>query len=188
VVRLRPKAGDCCVFCSYGSVPCPPIQAERSGWRSPCARGSSPGAKPPSHASMGTVPDLTDFERTARTVPLLSPHRLMIETGRRPPSIPKRAPPDGIIFHIPLPRSPESIVRARTRSRIAGAASITIGIVVIHAISQERSQFSRKAKVSRKGMLATPAAIADVRPDWMTPKTKCSYFLDAQHRLVKPSA
>lgn len=24
---LRPKVGDCCVFCSYGSVPCPPIQA-----------------------------------------------------------------------------------------------------------------------------------------------------------------
>jgi len=24
---LRPKAGDCCVFCSYGSAPCPPIQA-----------------------------------------------------------------------------------------------------------------------------------------------------------------
>jgi alkylmercury lyase len=23
---LRPKRGDCCVFCSYGSVPCPPIQ------------------------------------------------------------------------------------------------------------------------------------------------------------------
>ncbi|NOJ44403.1 GDCCVxC domain-containing (seleno)protein [Bradyrhizobium australiense] len=29
--RLRPKRGDCCVFCSYGSVPCPPIQAVRSG-------------------------------------------------------------------------------------------------------------------------------------------------------------
>ena len=29
--KLRPKAGDCCVFCSYGSVPCPPIQVERSG-------------------------------------------------------------------------------------------------------------------------------------------------------------
>src|SRR4029079_4514293 len=28
---LRPKPGDCCVFCSYGSVPCPPIQAQRSG-------------------------------------------------------------------------------------------------------------------------------------------------------------
>ncbi len=27
---LRPKAGDCCVFCSYGSVPCPPIQADSS--------------------------------------------------------------------------------------------------------------------------------------------------------------
>lgn len=27
-VRLRPKPGDCCVFCSYGSVPCPPKQAE----------------------------------------------------------------------------------------------------------------------------------------------------------------
>lgn len=26
---LRPKAGDCCVFCSYGTVPCPPIQRER---------------------------------------------------------------------------------------------------------------------------------------------------------------
>jgi len=26
---LRPKSGDCCVFCSYGSVPCPPIQASR---------------------------------------------------------------------------------------------------------------------------------------------------------------
>jgi len=26
---LRPQPGDCCVFCSYGSVPCPPIQADR---------------------------------------------------------------------------------------------------------------------------------------------------------------
>ena len=24
---LKPKAGDCCVFCSYGSVPCPPVQS-----------------------------------------------------------------------------------------------------------------------------------------------------------------
>lgn len=23
---LSPKTGDCCVFCSYGTVPCPPIQ------------------------------------------------------------------------------------------------------------------------------------------------------------------
>ncbi|ADE10540.1 GDCCVxC domain-containing (seleno)protein [Sideroxydans lithotrophicus] len=26
---LKPKPGDCCVFCSYGDVPCPPIQAGR---------------------------------------------------------------------------------------------------------------------------------------------------------------
>jgi hypothetical protein len=26
---LRPKDGTCCVFCSYGSVPCPPVQEER---------------------------------------------------------------------------------------------------------------------------------------------------------------
>jgi hypothetical protein len=24
---LKPQGGDCCVFCSYGSVPCPPIQS-----------------------------------------------------------------------------------------------------------------------------------------------------------------
>ena len=24
---LKPKQGDCCVFCSYGTVACPPIQA-----------------------------------------------------------------------------------------------------------------------------------------------------------------
>jgi hypothetical protein len=23
---LKPKPGDCCVFCSYGSMPCPSIQ------------------------------------------------------------------------------------------------------------------------------------------------------------------
>lgn len=27
---LRPRAGDCCVFCSFGSVPCPPIQSGRT--------------------------------------------------------------------------------------------------------------------------------------------------------------
>jgi DNA-directed RNA polymerase subunit RPC12/RpoP len=25
--KLKPLAGDCCVFCSYGSVRCPPMQA-----------------------------------------------------------------------------------------------------------------------------------------------------------------
>ncbi|WP_405235108.1 GDCCVxC domain-containing (seleno)protein [Lentisalinibacter orientalis] len=26
---LRPKPGDCCVFCSWGDVPCPPVQEDR---------------------------------------------------------------------------------------------------------------------------------------------------------------
>lgn len=26
--RLRPKPGDCCVFCSYGSDKCPPVQRQ----------------------------------------------------------------------------------------------------------------------------------------------------------------
>ena len=33
---LKPKAGDCCVYCSYGTVPCPSIQ-ERS--RGHCCEG-----------------------------------------------------------------------------------------------------------------------------------------------------
>jgi hypothetical protein len=24
--KLKPLAGDCCVYCSFGSVPCPPVQ------------------------------------------------------------------------------------------------------------------------------------------------------------------
>jgi rubredoxin len=27
---LRPKRGDCCVFCSYGTMPCPSMQEARS--------------------------------------------------------------------------------------------------------------------------------------------------------------
>jgi hypothetical protein len=29
--RLKPKRGDCCVYCSYGSVHCPPMQAGQCG-------------------------------------------------------------------------------------------------------------------------------------------------------------
>ena len=28
---LKPLAGDCCVYCSYGTVPCPPIQQQGPG-------------------------------------------------------------------------------------------------------------------------------------------------------------
>jgi hypothetical protein len=27
---MTPKQGDCCIFCSYGSMPCPPIQEARA--------------------------------------------------------------------------------------------------------------------------------------------------------------
>nr|WP_310588602.1 GDCCVxC domain-containing (seleno)protein [Dyadobacter arcticus] len=29
-VVLKPLAEDCCVFCSYGSVNCPPIQEQKT--------------------------------------------------------------------------------------------------------------------------------------------------------------
>lgn len=32
---LRPKPGDCCVFCSYGTMACPPIQLGRAA--GPCS-------------------------------------------------------------------------------------------------------------------------------------------------------
>src|SRR5258708_36586485 len=38
--RLKPLAGDCCVFCSYGSIPCPPMQ----GSRKCCKRFTGPAA------------------------------------------------------------------------------------------------------------------------------------------------
>lgn len=30
-VRLKPLPGHCCVFCSFGSVPCPPVQEAGGG-------------------------------------------------------------------------------------------------------------------------------------------------------------
>ena len=39
-VLLRPKPGDCCVFCSYGDTPCPPVQA--GGAESCCRREERP--------------------------------------------------------------------------------------------------------------------------------------------------
>jgi hypothetical protein len=29
--KLKPQPGDCCVFCSYGSMPCPPVQEHGRG-------------------------------------------------------------------------------------------------------------------------------------------------------------
>jgi hypothetical protein len=30
-IYLKPNPGDCCVFCSYGTVPCPPVQENGKG-------------------------------------------------------------------------------------------------------------------------------------------------------------
>ncbi len=38
-VLLRPKPGDCCVYCSYGSVPCPPVQLAGQSDCCPPAQG-----------------------------------------------------------------------------------------------------------------------------------------------------
>jgi hypothetical protein len=35
--KLKPEPGDCCVFCSYGSAPCPPKQGEASSGDGCCA-------------------------------------------------------------------------------------------------------------------------------------------------------
>lgn len=35
---LSPKAGHCCVSCSYGSIPCPPIHFGRQGEGGGCCR------------------------------------------------------------------------------------------------------------------------------------------------------
>ena len=47
---LRPKPGHCCVFCSYGSVPCPPIQQQGGAC---CAQQAVQGDGP---ASGGSAP------------------------------------------------------------------------------------------------------------------------------------
>jgi hypothetical protein len=44
-VLLKPERGDCCVFCSYGTVPCPPVQAARRAGRAPdCCDAGPPEA------------------------------------------------------------------------------------------------------------------------------------------------
>lgn len=42
---LQPKPGDCCVFCSFGSVPCPPIQRKAAGCTSCTSPSSAADAK-----------------------------------------------------------------------------------------------------------------------------------------------
>ena len=34
---LKPRPGDCCVFCSWGDTPCPPVQEAGAGCCAPSA-------------------------------------------------------------------------------------------------------------------------------------------------------
>jgi hypothetical protein len=49
---LRPKTGDCCVFCSYGDAPCPP----RQGSSASCCR-----TEPAERATRSFLGRLDDF-------------------------------------------------------------------------------------------------------------------------------
>jgi len=40
---LSPKPGDCCVYCSYGTVPCPPIQERTEAGR--CCTDAGPPSR-----------------------------------------------------------------------------------------------------------------------------------------------
>jgi hypothetical protein len=55
---------------------------------------------------------------------------------------------------------------------IIGAASRTTGDITAHETSHEASQFHRKCPVAVAERLAIPAAMKEVNPDWITPKTK----------------
>jgi len=34
--EVNPKLGDCCVFCSYGNIPCPSMQHQHPGQTRAC--------------------------------------------------------------------------------------------------------------------------------------------------------
>jgi len=65
--RLWAKAGDCCVFCSYGTAPCPPIQAARAG---ETAASCCTGTVDESSRRATVVPEKrTSDAKRVRTVP-----------------------------------------------------------------------------------------------------------------------
>src|SRR5262245_2429116 len=59
-VRLRPKTGDCCVFCSYGDVPCPPVQ-EALEKNEPCYEKCQGTAKITNRAKNSEWPNLPTY-------------------------------------------------------------------------------------------------------------------------------
>ena len=63
-VLLRPKPGDCCVFCSYGSVKCPPVQQSSSLRDSGVLSDCSHASRGNTSASHNAIADMrTDRQR-----------------------------------------------------------------------------------------------------------------------------
>ena len=60
------------------------------------------------------------------------------------------------------------------RCEIAGAARITIGSMRIHASAHDLTQCPKNPAAQGKLRLATAAAIALVRADWIAAKRKCA--------------
>jgi hypothetical protein len=63
---LRPQPGHCCVFCSYGSVACPPIQAgDTCGDPSGACCAAPPEADAVAGVTRGVTVGLTALGRSA---------------------------------------------------------------------------------------------------------------------------
>jgi hypothetical protein len=65
--KLKPLPGDCCVFCSYGTVPCPPVQTAAHS----SARRSSSDKRMVNGLPMPSAVRRARFERQLHGRPLM---------------------------------------------------------------------------------------------------------------------
>lgn len=116
---MKPLPGDCCVFCSYGSVPCPPVQvARRAEDGKGCCGSLSAQAS-------------DDWVGNARTSLLAwwLPHTLVVA---------------GLFAGVPA-REPEPNRQSDRRDRLAGRAHTAADRLRDHA--EKRSPLGRLARV-----------------------------------------
>src|SRR6478672_11142950 len=73
---LRPLPGSCCVFCSYGSVPCPPIQqgVEPCCTPLPVQGSEDQGRSPDARAELGYFVT-SSLNALVQVLPLLAVER-----------------------------------------------------------------------------------------------------------------
>jgi hypothetical protein len=82
--------------------------------------------------------------------------------------------PGDALAELPWPLQVSWRVSKTEALRIAGAANSTIGNIKAQETSHERIQLAKNSPVANSDRLAIDAATAEVRPDRMTPKTKCA--------------